>query len=412
MSTYGLQGVLPWAQARQVAGASAHPLPAAMARLDEAVGSLLAHDLVTVMDDPPVDSARVDGFAVCGEGPWQVDDLDALTPGRAAPVRRRMPLPRHADAVLERDAAHVEEHPDGRVTLIARDPLNGVPDESVRPALGDGVLRAAGISAAGHVLVNADSPVTPAVVSLAASRGLDGIEIMRTPVVGTLVLGSSLLPHGLPRDGRVRDALGAAVPAFVGALGARGNPAVRAPDALDLLTAEIDDADVDVLVTTGSTALGPDNHLRGVLRDLNARWLVDGVSVTPGSQMLLARLVDGRFLVGLPGEPTAALAGLITLVSPLVRALRGDPPVERRRSAVLMDDTVPADYADDTALVPVRLETSPAGTSARPMPMTGPDGQVGWARADAVAIVPPGAGYRGDVVELVDVYGRDLPALP
>jgi hypothetical protein len=46
------------------------------------------------------------------------------------------------------------------------------------------------------------------------------------------------------------------------------------------------------------------------------------------------------------------------------------------------------------------------------MPMTGPDGQVGWARADAVAIVPPGAGYRGDVVELVDVYGRDLPALP
>jgi len=206
----------------------------------------------------------------------------------------------------------------------------------------------------------------------------------------------------------VRDALGAAVPAFVGALGARGNPAVRAPDALDLLTAEIDDADVDVLVTTGSTAPGPDNHLRGVLRDLNARWLVDGVSVTPGSQMLLARLVDGRFLVGLPGEPTAALAGLITLVSPLVRALRGDPPVERRRSAVLMDDTVPADYADDTALVPVRLETSPAGTSARPMPMTGPDGQVGWARADAVAIVPPGAGYRGDVVELVDVYGREV----
>lgn len=412
MSTYGLQGVLPWAQARHVAATAAHPLPATLARLDEAVGSLLARDLVTVMDDPPTDAAAHDGFAVCGEGPWRVDDLDALTPGWAAPVVRRKPLPRHTDAVLTRSFAHVEHLADGTVRVIALDPLNGVPDESVRPDLGSGILREASISRAGHTLVAADTPVTPAVVSLAAARGLDGIEIVRPPVVGTLVLGSSLLDHGLPRHGRVRDALGDAVPAFVGALGARGNPAVRAPDTLDLLTAEIDDANVDVLITTGSTAPGPDNHLRGVLRDLNVRWLVDGVSVTPGAQMLLVRLVDGRFLVGLPGDPAAALAGLVTLVSPLIRALRGEPVVERRRSAVLMDDTVPADYADDTALVPVMLESTAAGTAARPLPMTGTDGQVGWARAHAIAIVPPGAGVRGDVVELVDGYGRDLPALP
>ena len=412
VSTYGLQGVLPWAQARHIAHTAPHPLPAAAARLDESVGSRLARDLVTVMDDPAEDSAAHDGYAVCGSGPWRIDDLDALTPGWAAPVSHRMPVPRHTDAVLPRDAASVEEHADGSQTLLARDPLNGVPDESVRPALGEGILREASISAAGHALVTAGAPVTPALVSLAASRGLDSVEIIRPPVVGTLVLGSSLLDHGLPRMGRVRDALGAVVPSFVGALGARGNPAVRAPDSLDLLTGEIDDANVDVLITTGSTATGPENHLRGVLRDLNVRWLVDGVSVTPGSQMLLARLVDGRFLVGLPGDPPAALAGLVTLVSPLIRALRGDPVVERRRSAVLMEDAPVADYADDTALVPVALETSVAGTQARPFTMSGPDGQVGWARADAIAIVPPGAGFRGDVVELMDVYGRDLPALP
>lgn len=412
MSTYGLQGVLPWVQARHVARTSAHVLAPSAARLDEAVGSSLARDLVTVMDDPPVDSAEFDGFAVCGEGPWRLDELDALTPGWAAPVERRMPLPRHCDAVIARDAAAVEEHADGSSTVIALDPLNGMPDERTRPALGAGILREASISAAGHALLPPDTPVTPAVVSLAASRGLDSIEIVRPPVVGTLVLGSTLLNHGTPRQGRVRDALGDAVPAFVGALGARGNPAVRAPDTLELLTGEIDDANVDVLITTGSTAPGPDNHLRGVLRDLNVRWLVDGVSVTPGSQMLLVRLVDGRFLVGLPGDPIAALAALVTLVSPLVQALRGDQVVQRRRSAVLMEDSQPADYADDTALVPVLLESSLAGTQASPLPMTGPEGQVGWARAQAIAIVPPGAGMRGDVVELMDPYGRDLPALP
>ena len=226
-------------------------------------------------------------------------------------------------------------------------------------------------------------------------------------MVGVLVLGSHLLDRGLPRHGRVRDALGAAVPTFVGALGARGNPAVRAPDTDELLLREIEDAAVDVLITTGSTAPGPDNHLREVLRDLNARWLVDGVAVTPGAQMLLARLPDGRFLIGLPGEPSSAMAGLVTLASPLIRSLRGEPDDGVRRSAVLMDDTPPADFADDTALVPVRLEVSAAATLARPLPATGPAHLQGWAGADAIAVVPPGVGKRGDVVALLDPLGRE-----
>ena len=403
----GLDGVLPWQQARQVAGAAGRPLPGTSARLDEAGGSVLDRNMVTVQDDPAEDSAAVSGFAVCGEGPWQVDDLDALTPGWAAPVDFRMPIPRHTDAVIARENATVRDRPDRRPELMQHDPLTGIPDERVRPDLGEGILRQGSISEAGHLLVPADALVTPAILSLAAARGLDELDVIRPPVVGVLVLGSQLLDRGLPRQGRVRDALRHAVPAFVGALGARGNPAVRAPDSPDLLLQEIDDANVDILITTGSTAPDPDNHLRRVLGDLNARWLVDGVAVTPGAQMLLAKLPDGRFLVGLPGDPVSALAGLVTLASPLVRALRGDPVTGHPRSAVLMDDTTPADFADDTALVPVQLEVSAAATQARPLAHSGPGGLEGWARADAIAVVPPGAGMRGDVVELLDSYGRD-----
>ncbi len=411
MSTLGLDGVLSWAQARHVAAASARPLPATPARLDEAVGSLLAADLVTVQDDPAVDSARWPGIAVCGAGPWRVDDLDALTPGWAAALSAGQPIPRHCDAVIRSDHVQVRDYPDGALA-VALDRLTGLPDEQVRPDLGEGIVRQGVVATAGHVLVPADSLVTPAVLSVAAARGHEEVMIVRPPVVGVLVLGSRLLDRGLPRPGRPRDALGDAVPAFVGGLGGRGNPAVRGPDSPDLLLREIDDAQVDVLVTTGSTAPGPDNHLRAVLRDLGARWLVDGVSVTPGAQMLLARLPDGRFLVGLPGDPPAALAGLVTLVSPLVRALRGVTDTSRPRSAVLLDDVEPADYADDTALVPVRLEVSAAGTMARPLSATGAAGLVGWAQADAVAVAPPGSGFRGDVVDLLDPLGRATPDRP
>lgn len=402
MSTFGLDGVLPWPQARHVASSAARPLPTTAARLDEAAGSVLARDLVTAADDPPADSAALDGFAVCGEGPWLLDELDVLTPGWATALGAGLPVPRHTDAVLPAVRATVRERTDGRREVLMHDPLTDIPDERVRPDLGEGILRQGVRSTAGHRLVPAGTVVTPATVSLAAARGLDGIDIVRPPVVGVLVLGAHLLDRGLPRQGRVRDALGHAVPSFVGALGARGNPAVRAPDTEELLLREIDDAAVDVLITTGSTAPGPDNHLRSVLRDLNARWLVDGVAVTPGAQMLLARLPDGRFLVGLPGDPSAAMAGLVTLVSPLIRALRDEPATERPRTAVLMDETVPADYADDTALVPVRLEVSSAATQAHPLPA----GLEGWALADAIAVIPPGAGLRGDVVEVLDPLGR------
>ena len=406
MSTFGLDGVLPWPQARAVAAHAARPLPARPARLDEAAGSNLARDLVSLRDDPPEDSARQDGYAVCGEGPWLEDALDVLSPGWATPIRAGWPLPGSTDAVIPVSQATVRTRSDGRREVVMRDPLTGLPDEMTRPDLGSGILRQGVVSSGGHVLAPADSPVTPGLLALAAARGMDTIDVIPPPVVGVLVLGGELLDRGHPRAGRPRDALGHTVPSFVGELGARGNPAVRAPDTADLLLREIDDAAVDVLITTGSTAPGPDNHLRQVLRDLGAHWLIDGVAASPGAQMLLARLPDGRLLLGLPGDPPAALAALVTMASPLLATMRGDADRGTRHSAVLMDDTPPADYADDTALVPVELESSAAGTQARPLLPEGADHLGPWARAAGVAVIPPGAGLRGDVVEVLDPWGR------
>lgn len=408
MSSLGLDGVLPWAQARQVAASCAAALPGTAARLDEAAGSRLAVDLSTLLDDPATDSARWSGVAVCGEGPWRLIDDRALMPGTGLLVAKGDPVPGHCDAVLPNKFARLRDADLG-TWAIAVDRLTGLPDEHARPNLGDGIIRQAAVSRVGALLAPAGRPVTPALLALAASRGHDSVAVVPPPVVGVLILGSSLLDRGLPRPGRPRDALGHAVPAFVGALGARGNPAIRAPDTAALLAREIADAQVDVLITTGSTAPGPDNHLRAVLRDLGAHWLVDGVSVSPGAAMLLARLPDGRHLVGLPGDPIAALAGLITLASPLVSALRGERQAPSGRTAILTEDIAPAEFADDTALVPVEVTASASGLTARPLH---PADLTAWAVAGAVAVAPPGAGLGGDVVELLDPFGRGLASEP
>ncbi|GDX32741.1 molybdopterin molybdenumtransferase MoeA [Actinomycetes bacterium] len=406
MSTFGLDGVLSWAQAHQVASTCARQLPDTYARLDEAAGSVLAQPILTLSADPPVESSAINGYAVCGEGPWRLIDEVTLQPRHAVRVRAGDPLPAHTDAVLSIDGSAAEHHGDGTVSVVGLDGLTGLPDERARPDLGSGIIREGEIAPSGALLVPAGRVITSAVLAIAAAAGHDGIEIVRPPVVGVIVLGTSLLSQGQSRGGRVRDALSNTVPAFVAACGGRGNPAVRAPDTADLLLTEIDDAAVDVIITTGSTAPGPDNHVRQVLRDLGAHWLIDGVAVTPGAQMLLAKLPDGRFLVGLPGEPQSALAGLVTLVAPLIAALRGAPAVRSYPAAVLFADTPAAEFADDTRLAPVRLEMLDAAKVAHPLPDAGPAGLVGWAAADAIAVVPPGAGFRGDVVQCLPLSTR------
>jgi molybdopterin biosynthesis enzyme len=185
-------------------------------------------------------------------------------------------------------------------------------------------VRQGAIRTAGTELVPAHTNVTAGTLALASAAGLDALEVIAPPIVGTLVLGSTLLTAGPPREGRVRDALGLTIPALIGSLGARANPPTRAPDTRDLLLQEIDDAQVDMLITTGSTSPGGGNILREALRDLGAHWLIDGILATPGAQTLLVRLPDGRLLLGLPGHPTAALAGLLTLGAPLIAGLRGE----------------------------------------------------------------------------------------
>ena len=387
MSNYGLEGVLAWEQAFHVATTSGRALPTTFARLDEAGGSILATPVIRLHDDPAADSAQFDGYAICGEGPWIAIEDDRLQPGECALLHAGQPIPTHTDAVIAVNLAEARKASDGSLIVIALDELTGVIDEAARPELGAGIIRQASNAAVGSELVPAGRQVTAAVLALAAASGHDGLEIIRPPVVGTLVLGRTLLSQGPARDGRIRDALGDAVAHFAGTQGARSHPPMRAPDTAQLLLEHIDDANVDILITTGSTAPTPDNHVRQVMSDLGARWLIDGVASTPGTQMLLAKLPDGRFVVGLPGDPASALAGLITIVAPLIRAMRGaSAPVITH--AVLVDEPPLGDYQDDTRLVPVTLTKAGSNIVAKKLP-DAISALSSWANADGIALIAP-----------------------
>lgn len=388
------------ARSRVYAVGRAAALPAVDRPIAEADGHTLAEPLTTRTDLPAFPTSSVDGWAVRGDGPWRVVGrvLAGQTPppldddGTTAEIATGAMVPTGATAILR-----VEEStrtPDGRVA--------GTPRRNQE-------WREPGEEAyAGEELLPAGTPVDPAVIGLAASCGHDTLRVRRQPRAALLVFGDELLTSGPPGAGRVRDALGPTVPAWLRRYGCQVRPADVVGPVADTLPAHVAAlrgalANADLVCTTGGTMHGPVDHLHPTLEALGADYVVNTVAVRPGFPMLLARLLDDdgrvRFVAGLPGNPQSAVVALVSLVAPLLAGLAGRPmPVLPQ---VTLAEPIPG-RGDYTHLALVRVDRA-AGT-AHPVRHVGSAMLRGLAGADGFAVIRPGTtgetGARVPVVPL------------
>ncbi|WP_328926645.1 molybdopterin molybdotransferase MoeA [Streptomyces sp. NBC_00190] len=391
-----------WARARDIAvhagsgvRARTHQVP-----LPDALGEVLAEPLDALTDLPSFDTSAMDGWAVAGPGPWTIRAGDGvlagsgrpepLADGEAVQIATGARIPADTTAVIRSE--HCRES--GTQLFAARPVHTG---QDIRPRGQE--------CRSGDLLLPAGSLVTPAVLGLAAAAGYDGLTTRPRPRVEILVLGDELLTEGRPHDGLIRDALSPMLGPWLTRLGAEVIGTRRLgddPAGAEALLKAVTTSAADVVVTTGGTASGPVDHVHPVLRRAGAELLVDGVAVRPGHPMLLARIGEApgrdtvRHLVGLPGNPLAAVSGLLTLADPLLRALAGRR--RRPRCTATVEGDVPG-HPHDTRLVPVLL----SGEHAVPLRYNGPAMLRGVAAADALAVVPPHGARSGQELEILDL---------
>ncbi|MFK4224602.1 molybdopterin molybdotransferase MoeA [Streptomyces sp. NPDC019890] len=389
----------PWPDARALAARIGRAAPPRAARipLDQARGRVLAEPLTALCDLPSFDTSAMDGWAVAGPGPWTVQDSGSILAGHGeAP-----PLP---DGAAVRIATGARIPPD--TTAVIRSEHARAADRgqlyAERAVVTGQDIRPRGQECrSGEQLLPAGSLVTPAVLGLAAAAGYDGLLTVPRPRVEVLVLGDELLTAGLPHDGLIRDALGPMIGPWLSALGLDVIATRRLGDDAETLHEAVTTSDADLILTTGGTAAGPVDHVHPVLRKAGAELLVDGVAVRPGHPMLLARLAHegarhARHLVGLPGNPLAAVSGLLTLAEPLLRGLAGHPASVPYRAPV-RDEVHGHPY--DTRLVPFVHRAE----QLVPLHYNGPAMLRGIAAADGLAVVPPGGARSGDELEVLDL---------
>ena len=384
----------PWPEARAVAAragrSGGHRAPVSVP-LDSALGLVLAAPLVALSDLPSFDTSAMDGWAVAGPGPWDVREdgvlaghaePEPLSDGEAVRIATGARVPADATAVIRSEHGRTDDK--GRLHA-AREVGHG---QDIRP-------RGQECRSGDHLLPGG-TLVTPAVLGLAAAAGYDTLTAVPRPRVEVLILGDELLTEGLPHDGLIRDALGPMLPSWLRALGAEVTAVRRLGDDEKALHKAITSSTADLILTTGGTASGPVDHVHPTLNRLGAELLVDGVKVRPGHPMLLARIKADQHLVGLPGNPLAAISGLLTLAEPLLRTLSAHPAPE---SYELPLQEAVHGHPYDTRLIPAVLR----GDSAIPLHYNGPAMLRGIAAADALAVVPPGGARQGQRTELIDL---------
>ncbi len=335
-----------WKAARHYCYQVAAPLRLQTLQLSGTVGRVTARDVESLCPVPHYDSSAMDGWAVSGAAPWALVDTPRLEHGQATTVLTGGLIPSGCEAVLRSERGTVRDSDTGQ--LLDR---NGARPDEPRP--GEHIREAGTEARTGDTVIAAGTVLNPAHIAVAAVCGHDQLEVVGIPQVELLLTGDEVIESGVPEPGYVRDSFGPQLPSVIAMLGASVFSARHLADDLAVFTAAINDSRADVIITTGGTGGSCADHLHTALHDLGAHILIDGVSMRPGSPSLLARLSDGRFLVGLPGNPLAAMVGVLTLVEPLLAALSGDHEPE------LGSVTVHGDLTGRPAtsrLLPYRLE--------------------------------------------------------
>jgi molybdopterin molybdotransferase len=320
--------------------AACQPLETIEVDSSAAHGEVLARDVIAPHALPPFANSGMDGFAV------RVADLAeasherpvtlpvagvvqaggttvAVRTGTAVRIMTGAPLPEGAEAVVpienveatETHATFFELTKAGRHT---------------RPA-GEDVAEGAVAIPAGRLLRAAE-------IGLLAALGVNPVHVIRRPRVAIISTGDELVPAFDPAPlppGKIRDANGPALVAFVAEQGAQPLPLGVAHDTHAALRAKLDEAlqqGADLILTSAGASAGDYDVVSGLMRAEDALE-VWRVNLKPGRPLLFGRVGGGAQratpLLGLPGNPASALIVAELFVKPAIARMRGLPHEQR-----------------------------------------------------------------------------------
>jgi molybdopterin molybdotransferase len=375
------------------------PLDLGQVPILEALGQVLGLDVFATNDIPPLDNSAMDGYAVRAED--IVGDLaagyvfaGAVEPGTAVRIMTGAPVPRSADTVVRFERTRRV----GDVVEIL---------EAVR--MGRNIRRAGEDVRSGELVLPQGALLRPQEIGMLASLGRAEAPVIRRPRVAILATGEEVVPIGSPlAPGRIYNANSYSSAAQVLRYG--GVPLLLgiARDQRDELSAKIRGGlqqGVDLLITSGGVSVGDFDMVKEVLAaegEIHFWW----VNMKPGKPLAFGQ-IGGVPVLGLPGNPVAAMISSELFVRPAILKMLGRKVWAKPSIRAVLEDSI-SGKDDRRHYLRVHVWREGGQIQAR---LTGPQGSgilKSMVQANGLAIIPE---ERGELAagESVQVLMLDWP---
>ncbi|GAA4038690.1 molybdopterin molybdotransferase MoeA [Parerythrobacter jejuensis] len=297
--------------------AKLEPVAALDVPVDEALGHYLAQPLTAARTQPPADLSAMDGYAICGVGPWELigesrcgQAFDgALVTGQTVRISTGAILPAGADRILIQENATV----DGKQVAAEEIPPEGrhIRSKAFEFSDGDSLLE-------GGVRIGA------AQLALARSAGRGSLSVTGRPKVTILDTGDELVAdptqcatHQIPAsNAAMLSALAGQEPTTI----VRNAPL---PDHLDTIVEALQaNRDADLIVITGGASVGDHDLAKPALEKAGAELDFWKVAMKPGKPLMVATRGQ-QLILGLPGNPVSSFVTGYLFMLPAIRRLAG-----------------------------------------------------------------------------------------
>ncbi|MGF6750354.1 molybdopterin molybdotransferase MoeA [Paraburkholderia sp. MM5482-R1] len=316
----------------------------------DALNRVLATDVTSPLDVPPMNTSAMDGYAV------RIADL---AHGSRLPVSQRIPAGHAPTPLAPNSAARIftgATVPAGADAVVMQEQTEAAGDEVTivhRPQAGEWITAQGADIRAGSVILPAGTRLTPQALGLAASVGCARLEVRRRVKVAVFFTGDELTMPGEPlKPGAIYNSNRFTLRGLLEKLGCDVADYGIVADQLDATRATLREAAEahDLILTCGGVSVGEEDHVKPAV-EAEGRLSMWQIAMKPGKPLAFGAVRRGAggagganggepaetFFIGLPGNPVSSFVTFLLFVRPFVLRLAGVQAVAPRALSLRAD---------------------------------------------------------------------------
>ena len=312
--------------------------------IEEALGRVLAEDIIAGLNNPPMDNSAMDGYAVIAadiqsatpDNPVKLEVVDHVPAGSVAGVTLKNnqairimtggPIPPGSDAVLMQE--DTDKNGGG---ILAKD----------KAEVGENIRLAGEDVKEGEVVIQKGVAITPAHIGMMAVVGRSSIYVGQRPTVAILSTGDEIVEldgnptgpciynsNGYMLSAQIRSAGG--IPCYMG---------VARDDEKDLMEKFDWALKCDIVVSSGGVSVGDYDLVKSTLDKLGNDMMFWKVAMKPGKPLAFGKIGEVP-IFGLPGNPVSSFVSFEQFARPAIKKMMGARDIMLRTVQATLTRTV------------------------------------------------------------------------